>query len=104
MNDSPIKATPLRARWLGKTVLGIGLASLFSDLSHETATSVLPSLLASMGVTAAVLGLIEGAADGFSSIWSCRGIRVRSRADERRHLFYMDGGIGKNKIESFERI
>jgi len=56
-----------RARWLNRTVLGIGLASLLSDWSHEIATSVLPAFLASMGAAAAWLGLIEGTADGLSS-------------------------------------
>lgn len=56
-----------RARWLNRTVLGIGLASLFSDWSHEIATTVMPAFLATMGVAAAWLGLIEGVADGLSS-------------------------------------
>jgi MFS family permease len=55
------------ARWLNRTVLGIGLASLFSDWSHEIATSVMPAFLATMGVAAAWLGLIEGVSDGLSS-------------------------------------
>lgn len=54
-------------RWLNRTVLGIGLASLFSDWSHEIATTVMPAFLASMGVAAAWLGLIEGLSDGLSS-------------------------------------
>ncbi len=54
-------------RWLNRTVLGIGLASLFSDWSHEIATSVMPAFLATMGVAAAWIGLIEGVADGLSS-------------------------------------
>jgi MFS family permease len=54
-------------RWLNRTVLGIGLASLFSDWSHEIATTVLPAFLASMGAAAAWLGLIEGFSDGLSS-------------------------------------
>jgi MFS family permease len=53
--------------WLNRTVLGIGLASLFSDTSHEMATTVLPAFLATMGVAAAWLGLIEGVSDGLSS-------------------------------------
>src|SRR5205809_5103709 len=61
------EATPQRLRWLNRTVLGIGLASLFSDWSHEIATTVLPAFLASMGVAAAWLGLIEGVSDGLSS-------------------------------------
>src|ERR1035437_1398664 len=55
-------------RWLNSTVLGIGLASLFSDWSHEIATTVLPAFLATMGAAAAAwLGVIEGVADGLSS-------------------------------------
>lgn len=52
-----------RSTWLNRTVLGIGLASLFSDWSHEMATTVMPTLLATMGVAAAWLGLIEGVSD-----------------------------------------
>ena len=55
-------------RWLNRTVFGIGLASLFSDWAHETATTVLPAFLASLGAAAAWLGLIEGTADGLSSL------------------------------------
>jgi len=56
------------ARWLNRTVLGIGLASLFSDWAHEIATALLPSFLATLGVAAAWLGAIEGTADGISSV------------------------------------
>jgi MFS family permease len=58
---------PKKFRWLNATVLGIGLASLFSDWSHEIATAVLPAFLASFGAAAAWLGLIEGVSDGLSS-------------------------------------
>lgn len=54
-------------KWLNRTVLGIGLASLFSDWSHEIATTLLPTFLATMGVAAAWLGAIEGISDGISS-------------------------------------
>ena len=56
-----------RLPWLNRTVVGIGLASLFSDWSHEIATTLLPGFLATMGVAAAWLGLIEGVSDGLSS-------------------------------------
>ncbi len=65
MNVSDGEKPP--SRWLNRTVLGIGLASLFSDWSHEIATTILPAFLASMGAAAAWLGLIEGVADGLSS-------------------------------------
>ena len=63
-NSDPARSTP---RWLNSTVLGIGLASLFSDWSHEIATTVMPAFLATMGAAAAWLGLIEGVSDGLSS-------------------------------------
>ncbi len=54
-------------RWLTRGVLGIGLASLFSDWGHEAATSILPAFLASLGAPAFALGVIEGVSDGLSS-------------------------------------
>jgi len=54
-------------RWLNKTIIGIGVASLLSDWSHEMATTVLPAFLATIGGSAFALGLIEGIADGVSS-------------------------------------
>src|ERR1051325_8401519 len=64
-NSSPKRG--FRTQWLNRTVLGIGLASLLSDWSHEIATTVLPAFLASLGVAAAWLGAIEGISDGLSS-------------------------------------
>ncbi|MBI4657784.1 MAG: MFS transporter [Verrucomicrobia bacterium] len=68
-SSATLSGQPARqsARWLNRTVLGIGLASLFSDWSHEIATTLLPAFLATMGVAAAWLGLIEGISDGLSS-------------------------------------
>ena len=63
--ESVVEGSP--KRWLNRTVLGIGLASLFSDWSHEIATTVMPAFLATMGVAAAWLGVIEGVSDGLSS-------------------------------------
>jgi MFS family permease len=59
--------TQTRVRWLNRTVIGVGLASFFSDWSHEIATAVMPAFLATLGVAAAWLGLIEGVSDGLSS-------------------------------------
>ncbi len=65
--SSTKEPTP-RLRWLNRTVLGIGLASLCSDFSHEVATALLPTFLATMGVAAAWLGIIEGVSDGLASV------------------------------------
>jgi len=40
---------------------------LCADWSHEIATTVLPAFLATMGVAAAWLGIVEGVSDGLSS-------------------------------------
>jgi MFS family permease len=50
-------------RWLNRTVLGLVLATFFSDVSHEMATAVLPDFIKSVGLGAMALGLIEGLAD-----------------------------------------
>src|SRR5512136_1697551 len=62
-----VTSPPHHPRWLNRTVLGIGLASLFSDWSHEIATTAMPAFLATMGVAAFWVGLIEGVSDGLSS-------------------------------------
>lgn len=53
--------------WLSKSIVGMGFTSLFSDMGHEMTTAVLPMFLATIGGTAATLGLIEGIADASSS-------------------------------------
>ena len=60
-------ADRLQSNWLNRTVLGIGLASLLSDWSHEIATAVMPAFLATMGAAAMWLGIIEGVSDGLAS-------------------------------------
>jgi MFS family permease len=65
--EAPATTKPRPKQWLNRTVLGIGLASLLSDTSHEIATTIMPAFLATMGAAAAWLGLIEGISDGLSS-------------------------------------
>jgi len=67
MNAAQLPETSSEKNWLNRTVLGVGLTSLFSDWSHETATAVLPAFLAAIGAGPAWLGAIEGIADGLSS-------------------------------------
>lgn len=75
-----MESAPAEGRWLNRTVLGVGTASFFSDLSHEIATAVLPLLVAGIGAQAAapgapaaLLGAIEGIADaasGAAKLWA----------------------------------
>jgi MFS family permease len=77
-------APPPSNRWLTRGVLGIGLASLFSDWGHEAATSILPAFLASLGAPAIALGLIEGISDGFSSFAKLAGGWIADRPRWRK--------------------
>jgi MFS family permease len=72
--------------WLNRTVLGVGLTSLFSDWSHETATSVLPAFLAAIGAGPAWLGAIEGIADGLSSFAKLAAGHYTDRLKHRKPL------------------
>ena len=80
---NPVRATTPTAVWRNRSVLGFGLASLFSDAGHETATAVLPFFLVSVGGSAAALGLVEGIADALSTAaklasgWYSDGLRHR---------------------------
>ena len=72
--------------WLNRTVLGVGLTSLFSDWSHETATAVLPAFLAAIGAGPAWLGAIEGLADGLSSFAKLAAGHYTDRLKHRKPL------------------
>jgi len=72
--------------WLNRTVLGVGLTSLFSDWSHETATAILPAFLAVIGAGPAWLGVIEGFADGLSSFAKLTAGHYTDRLKHRKPL------------------
>lgn len=80
------EAAPTAKGWLNRTVLGIGLASLFSDVGHEMATSAMPALLASIGASSAALGVIEGVADGLSSFAKLASGHYSDRLHRRKPL------------------
>ncbi|HUE54637.1 MAG TPA: MFS transporter [Candidatus Udaeobacter sp.] len=78
--------TSQRSSWLNRTVLGVGLTSLFSDWSHETATAILPAFLAAIGAGPAWLGAIEGIADGLSSFTKLAAGHFTDRLKRRKPL------------------
>ena len=81
-----IGETAEQKSWLNRTVLGVGLTSLFSDWSHETATAILPAFLASIGAGPAWLGTIEGIADGLSSFSKLAAGHFTDRVRHRKPL------------------
>jgi MFS family permease len=82
--DKSAESTPPPKRWLTRGVLGIGLASLFSDWGHEAATAILPAFLASLGAPAVALGIIEGVSDGLSSFAKLAGGWIADRPSLRK--------------------
>jgi MFS family permease len=72
--------------WLNRTVLGVGVTSLFSDWSHEIATAILPAFLATIGAGPAWLGAIEGIADGLSSFAKLTAGHYTDRLKKRKPL------------------
>ncbi len=83
--SAPSSPTP-RSILLSRTVVGIVLATFFSDVGHEMVTAVLPLYLASVGLGPAALGLMEGAADLLFSLSKLAGGVVGHRARDKRAL------------------
>jgi MFS family permease len=81
----PLSNIPAKG-WLNRTVLGVGLTSLFSDWSHESATAVLPAFLAALGAGPAWLGAIEGIADGLTSFAKLASGHYTDRLKKRKPL------------------
>src|SRR5580698_8078876 len=82
--SEPVAPSAPSKRWLTRGVLGIGLASLFSDWGHEAATAILPAFLASLGAPAVALGIIEGVSDGLSSFPKLAGGWIADRPSLRK--------------------
>ena len=82
--SAPQRKESSNGRWLTRGVLGIGLASLFSDWGHEIGSALLPLLLASLGAPAYALGVIEGVADGASSFAKLAGGWIADRPAWRK--------------------
>ncbi len=85
-SETPFPDRRERERWLNRTVLGMGLTSFLSDVSHEMATAILPGFLATLGVSAAALGFIEGVADGLMSLTKLWAGRLSDRLERRKPL------------------
>jgi len=70
--------------WVSRTVVGIILATFFSDVSHEMCTAVLPLYLATVGLGPAALGAIEGVADFLVSLSKLAGGFVGHHVERKR--------------------
>jgi MFS family permease len=72
----PGATAPAHPRKLPRTVIALGLVSLFNDMASEIVVPLIPILLASvLGAGPVALGLVEGVADAvaaFLKLWSGR--------------------------------
>ncbi len=98
--SAPPSPSP-RARWLNRSVLGIGVASLFSDVGHEMATSVLPLLVMTLGGASAALGLIEGLSDAASSFAKLISGLYSDRLERRKPLAVVGYFLTASGMASF---
>jgi MFS family permease len=78
------EASQTRTGWITRPVLGIVLATFFSDFGHEACTAVLPLYLAVVGLGPEALGVIEGVADFLVSLSKLGGGILGDRVRHKR--------------------
>lgn len=79
--------------WLTRGVAGIVLATFFSDVAHEMVTAVAPVYLATLGLGAAALGVMEGTADLLFSLSKLAGGVVGHHVPRKRGLTALGYGV-----------
>lgn len=85
--DPIAPTTKSQPRWLTPGVWGIGLASFLADVGHEVPTALFASLVTiTLGAPAAVLGLIEGLADGLAGMARFVGGTLSDDPERRRRV------------------
>ena len=100
-NPEDISPRTRNNKWLNSTVLAIGLASLFSDVGHEMATTAMPILLASFGASSAALGIVEGVSDGLSSFAKLFSGVYSDRLEKRKPLAVVGYFVTASGMASF---
>jgi MFS family permease len=74
------------AWWRDRNVIGMTVTSFCADVGYEMVSAVLPGFLASIGVAAAALGWIEGAADALSSFIKIAAGAYSDRVGHRKPI------------------
>jgi MFS family permease len=93
--------------WITRSVIGIVLATFFSDVGHEMVTAVLPLYLASVGMGPAILGVMEGLADLLFSLSKLAGGVVGHHVIKKRPwatLGYLTTTIGTGAIALVQSV
>ncbi|MHA1983929.1 MAG: MFS transporter [Candidatus Hodarchaeales archaeon] len=78
---------------INRTVILLGLVSLFTDISSEMIVPLIPLFLGVLGVEFAIIGLIEGIAEGTANI--VKGISgfISDKVDKKRKLLVSGYGL-----------
>ena len=87
--------------WITRAVIGIVLATFFSDVGHEMVTAVLPLYLSTIGLGPAALGVMEGLADFLFSLSKLGGGLVGHHSAKKRPwatLGYLTTMLGTGAI------
>lgn len=98
---SPMPRRRGQPAWITRAVIGIVLATFFSDVGHEMVTAVLPLYLATIGLGPAALGVMEGLADLLFSVSKLGGGLVGHCSDKKRPwamLGYLTTTLGTGAI------
>jgi MFS family permease len=67
-------------------VIGLGLVSLFTDVSSEAIFPLLPAFLVSLGASNSFIGVVEGAADFVASVLKYLAGRLADRRDRLKPM------------------
>lgn len=76
-----------------RTVAGAGITSAPGDFCYETTTVLLPGFLSVLGIPAAVLGIIEGAADAVASFTKMVSGYIADKLGHRKLLVLVGYGL-----------
>jgi len=90
---SPAEDQPKTGTKLPKTVVGLGIVSLFTDVSSEAIFPLLPVFLTTLGASNALIGLIEGAAELVANILKYLTGLVADRRVRLKPLIMVGYGI-----------
>ena len=78
---------------LGRNVLALGAVSLFTDLSSQMVYPLIPTFLAALGVSPAILGLIEGIAESTASLFRTVFGRMSDKLQKRKIFIIFGYGL-----------
>ena len=86
-------ATEKTKHKLGGNVLSLGIVSLFTDMSSQMVYPLIPTFLAALGVSPAILGVIEGIAEATASLFRTVFGRMSDKLKKRKIFIIFGYGL-----------